>query len=109
MDLVLKQAIVLGLTLEAVKKSLLSFGGLGAIAVGTVAVALGKAFSNNAKRMGQSLGSGGTGANVGGGGVNSNFSNSFSSSRNGEIILRARGRDLVAVLNAQENFNNALG
>jgi hypothetical protein len=104
-----KQAIVLGLTLEGVKKALLSFGGIGAIAIGTVAVALGKAFSNKAASLGQSLGSGGggTGATTTRGGVDNNFSQSFAADR--EIILRARGRDLVAVLNAQNNFNNALG
>ena len=107
-----QQAIVLGLTLEGVKKALLSFGGLGAIAIGTVAVALGKAFSNKAQSLGSSLGggaSGSTGASAGGNGVSSSFNQSFSADGRDEILLRARGRDLVAVLNAQENFNNAIG
>jgi hypothetical protein len=102
-------AIKTGTQMLAIKLAFNGFGALGMIAAGTALVALGSAFSKQSQAIGSNLGSGGggTGSSVGGGGVNNNFSQSFSANR--EIILRVRGRDLVAVLNNQNNFNNALG
>lgn len=97
-----------GAVTEAIKG-----GGPASIGAGIAAIAIGTAMKGIASAIGSSVsdgvGGGGTGANAGGGGVNNNFSQSFTSTRRDEIILRAKGRDLVAVLNAQGNFNNALG
>jgi hypothetical protein len=79
--------------------------GAAGVAVGVLLKAAGAAISSRAD---QGLGGGGgTGATATSGGVDNNFSQSFSANR--EIILRVRGRDLVAVLNNQTNFNNAVG
>lgn len=86
-------------------------GGPISIAAGAAAVAIGVALKGAASainsRVNSGIGGGGTGANAGGNGINNSFSQSFAAQN--EIILRVRGRDLVAVLNNQTNFNNALG
>ena len=87
-------------------------GGPAAILAGAAGVALGVALKAVGgaitSRVNQGLGgAGGTGATATSGGVDNNFSQSFVADR--EIILRVRGRDLVAVLNNQTNFDNAIG
>ncbi len=101
-----KAAIAIGVGMLAIKASFTN--PFTAIAAGVALVAIGGAISSVAQNtVGQVGGGGGTGATATGGGVDNNFTQSFAANR--EIILKVRGRDLVAVLNNQTNFNNAIG
>ena len=103
-----QQAIIQGKLIEGIKLSLKSFSGVAVVALGVAAIAAGTAIKNVAQGLAQNpSGGGGTGATATSGGVDNNFSQSFAANR--EIILRVKGRDLVAVLNNQTNFDNAIG
>lgn len=105
-----KQAIITGITIEAVKKALASLNGIGAIAAGVALVAVGSAFSSKAKDLGGNLGSGGASGGVSSGGSSS--SGSFSSSSGGfgggNVVFEISGRNLVGVLKRNTDSNLAI-
>ena len=104
-----KQAIITGITIEAVKKALATLNGIGAIAAGVALVAVGSAFSSKSRDLGSNLGSSGGGSVSSGG---SSSSGSFSSSGggfgNGNVVFEISGRNLVGVLRRNTDSNLAI-
>ena len=104
-----KLAIKTGVTLKAVKSALEDLNPKVAIAAGIAAVAVGKAFSNSAARLGGSMGTG----SVAGAGASSGFSSgtTFGGARpfSGNLTFTIRGTDLVAVLNSANSQNGIIG
>ena len=104
-----KLAIKAGITLKAVKIALENLRPEVAIAAGIAAVAVGKAFSNSAARLGGSTGTG----SVAGAGSSGGFSSgtTFGGARpfSGNLTFTIRGTDLVAVLNSANSQNGIIG
>jgi propanediol dehydratase small subunit len=104
-----KYAISMGVGVEAIKASFVSFSGLGAIAAGVALVALGTAAKSALSGMGKK---GGSAPSISGGGYQApRPSDSASSSKRGPDTLRTKisGRDLLLILEQESAFTKRFG
>jgi len=107
-----KLAIQTGVGILAVKTALKSLNPYVAIGAGVALVAIGSAFSNGAKSIGNS-GGGGGGSFSTRGGSNSSFSSSSGGFQggglSGNVVFEISGQKLIGVLNNTLNGNKRLG
>lgn len=107
-----KLAIQTGVGILAVKSALKTLNPALAIGAGVALVAIGSAFSNGAKSIGNS-GGGGGGSFSTRGGSNSSFSSSSGGFQggglSGNVVFEISGQKLIGVLNNTLNGNKRLG
>ena len=108
-----KLAIQTGVGILAVKSALKTLNPALAIGAGVALVAIGSAFSNGAKSIGNSFGGGGGGSFSTRGGSNSSFSSSSGGFQggglSGNVVFEISGQKLIGVLNNTLNGNKRLG
>jgi len=109
-----KQAILTGITIEAVKKALKSLNGPLAIAAGVALVAAGSIFKATASKLGSSMGSSSGSTNYSSSGTNTNYrsSTSYASSSGtsgGTYVFEIAGTKLIGVLKNTLDRNKQLG
>lgn len=108
-----KLAIQTGVGILAVKSALKTLNPALAIGAGVALVAIGSAFSNGAKSIGNSGGGGSGGSFSTRGGSNSSFSSSSGGFQggglSGNVVFEISGQKLIGVLNNTLNGNKRLG